>query len=256
MVPEWERLAVRALGSVETELTVRSSTAIGANYQRVELDDGGLLTRTAPYPTMWLRLWFDDDGRTHQRAFTVVDPDPGRGILSLEFALHDGAAADWARRCQPGEKIRASLLGSKPPWENKRSKRRSNPTTDLGLDAQFTGRTVVVGDPAALPAVNAILDSLADQPVEVWLEHRHREDRQLPVSAGERHTVRWVHRTQEDQGIAAQLLGHWQHNPPTARDRFWIAVEAAETRALNSALHTQFRVPREHVCATAYWRAA
>lgn len=255
MVPEWERLAVRALGSMETELTVRSRTSVSPNYQRVEVEDGGLLTRCAPYPTMWLRLWFDDAGRTHQRAFTVVDPDPVAGTLSLEFALHDGAAARWSRECRPGEKIRASLLGSKPPWEPKKSKRRST-TADLRLEAEFTGRTVLIGDPAALPAVNAILEAVPEMPVDVWLEHRAVEDRELPVSATDVHTVRWVHRTDDADGIAAALIAHWEQHQPRAEDRFWIAVEAADTRRLNTALHSRFEIPREHICATAYWKAA
>lgn len=255
MVPEWERLAVRALGSVEIELTVRSRTTVSPNYQRIELNDGGLLSRCAPYPTLWLRLWFDDDGKTHQRAFTVVDPDPAAGTFSLEFALHDGAAADWARQCRPGDQIRASLLGSKPPWDSKKSRRRQS-GAEAGLDTDFTGRTVLIGDPAALPAVNTILAAVPQIPVEVWLEHRVPQDRELPVSASPQHTVRWVHRTHDDDGIATQLLQHWDHHQPSAQDRFWIAVEAADTRELNAALHTKFSVPREHICATAYWKAA
>lgn len=256
MVPEWERLAVRALGSKETHLTVRARHRVGPNYLRLQVDDGGLLARSAPYPTMWLRLWFDDAGQTHQRAFTVVEPDPSSGTFSLEFALHDGAAADWARQCQPGERIRASLLGSKPPWEQKKSRRRSGSTSPAGLDADFTGRTVLIGDPAALPAVNAILEAVPQTPVEVWLEHRTPEDRELPVSAGEFHTVHWVHRSGDHDGIAAQLLDHWEQNSPGVEDRYWIAVEAADTRQLNTALHTRYSVPRDHICATAYWRAA
>lgn len=234
----------------------KSQTEISPNYLRIELDDGGLLARHAPYPTMWLRLWFEDHGRTHQRAFTVVDPDPDSGRLFLEFALHDGVAADWARTCAPGETIRASLLGSKPPWEPKKSRRRTAPAADARLEAPFGGRTVVIGDPAALPAVNAILEAAPDTAMEVWLEHRAVQDRDLPVSAGARHTVRWVHRTGDDDGVAATVFKHWEADQPRPEDRFWIAVEAAETRQLNTALHTRYAVPREHICATAYWKAA
>lgn len=279
MAPEWERLAVRALGSVETELTVLGSRRISPTYQRIDVADGGLLTRHDPYPTMWLRLWFNNDGRTHQRAFTVVDPRPAEGRFSLEFALHDGTAADWARSCKPGQCIRASLLGSKPPWSVKKPRRRrggaprQQPTDASNREvapdqdsyrfgqgnvvpAASSGRTVVVGDPAALPAVNALLTEMAHQEVEVWLEHRAADDRLLPVCADDAHRVTWVHRTADDQGIGQRLLSHWEECPPQPQDRFWIAVEATETRMLNTALHSRYQVPRDQVCATAYWRDA
>lgn len=280
MAPEWERLAVRALGSVETELTVLRSRSISPTYQRIDVADGGLLARHDPYPTMWLRLWFDKDGRAHQRAFTVVDPRPAEGRFSLEFALHDGTAADWARSCAPGQRIRASLLGSKPPWSAKTPRRRrrddllqqqstsgTNPEDASQQDhsraehrgvasVASSGRTVVIGDPAALPAVNALLAEMAHQEVEVWLEHRVLADRQLPVCASDAHTVTWVQRRAEGQGIGQCLLSHWAACPPQPHDRFWIAVEAAETRMLNTALHSRYQVPREQICATAYWRHA
>lgn len=41
--------------------------------------DGGMLAATGVHPTMWVRLWFDNAGKPHQRAYTLVDPDPAAG---------------------------------------------------------------------------------------------------------------------------------------------------------------------------------
>lgn len=259
-MPEWEHLVIRALGSTETELTVLRRHHVSATYVRIQVADGGLLTRWPPFPTQWLRLWFDDNGRSHQRAFTVVDPEPAEGRFWLEFALHDGVASDWARTCVAGDRIGASLLGSAPPWEpKKRSRRRgaaSSPLSepDMTLDAPWTGRTVIVGDPASLPAVNSMLERLGEQPVEVWLEHLEPRDHELPVSAAPGHTVRWVHRIGSGPGIAEALLSHWQQRPPTSDDRVWIAVEAAANRQLTTTLRSRYEVPKNNICATAYWR--
>ena len=57
---EWERLVVRALSSQETELTVVRREELSPTYVRIQVTDGGLLARRPPFPTMWLRLWFDD----------------------------------------------------------------------------------------------------------------------------------------------------------------------------------------------------
>ena len=253
---EWERLVVRALSSQETELTVVRREELSPTYVRIQVTDGGLLARRPPFPTMWLRLWFDDRGRSHQRAFTVVDPDPGSGRFWLEFALHPGTASDWARTCAVGDTINASLLGCAPPWEPRRRPRRRAAGTGAlrTLGSDFAGRTLVVGDPASLPAVNGLLDRLPGRPAQVWLEHRHAADRHLPVRGGDRHRITWVHRQDGGPGIAAAVLEHWAEDPPTRGDRVWIAAEAAATRELTGALRARYDLPRDAVCATAYWR--
>ena len=262
-MPAWERLVVRALGSQETILTVVRREAVSATYLRVQVEDGGLLARHPPFPTMWLRLWFDDHGRSHQRAFTVVDPDPVAGRFWLEFALHPGVASDWARTCTAGDTVTASLLGSAPPWAPRRRSRRGTGPPDgpgapmtlgVGLDADFPGRTIIVGDPASLPAVNAMLERLGRCRAEVWLEHRHAADRDLPVRGGAAHRIMWVRHRGEGAGIAEAVLAHWDEQPPGARDRVWIAAEAATTRRLASALRTHHGIPRDNVRAVAYWR--
>lgn len=261
-MPEWEHLVIRALGSTETELTVLRRRHVSRTYVRIQVADGGLLTRWPPFPTMWLRLWFDDNGRSHQRAFTVVDPEPAEGKFWLEFALHEGVASDWARTCVAGDTIGASLLGSAPPWElKKRARRRAAPSSTadapaMTLDAPWPGRTIIVGDPASLPAVNSMLERLGDQSAEVWLEHLDPRDHELPVTSGPQHRVRWVHRDDNGPGIAEALTEHWDQEPPTERDRVWIAVEAAANRQLTSTLRTRFELPKNNVCATAYWRHA
>lgn len=111
-----------------------------------------------------------------------------------------------------------------------------------------------MGDPASLPAVNSMLERLGEQPVEVWLEHLEPRDHELPVSAAPGHTVRWVHRIGSGPGIAEALLSHWQQRPPTSDDRVWIAVEAAANRQLTTTLRSRYEVPKNNICATAYWR--
>ena len=254
-MPHWERLAVRALGASETVLTVVSRRDVGPAYTRITVRHEGFLARHTPFPTMWLRLWFTSCGKDHQRAFTVTNPRPEQGLFDLEFALHEGAASDWARTCEPSDSIRASLLGSTPPWQPKRSPRHASgdaPAPVLGSD--FPGRTVIVGDPASLPALNSMLPLLGTRDVEVWFEYRDPRDADLPLAAAKRHQVHTVHHIGAGEDVAAAVLAHWETHPPAPGDRYWIAVEAQQNRLLTSALRTRYGVPRTHIDATAYWR--
>ncbi|PRC53333.1 siderophore-interacting protein, partial [Mycobacterium sp. ITM-2017-0098] len=58
------------------ELTVTGREHVSAHYVRVSLHAGGLLAGRALHPTMWIRMWFTDGDRRHQRGYTLVNPDP------------------------------------------------------------------------------------------------------------------------------------------------------------------------------------
>lgn len=102
---------------------------------------------------MWVRLWFADAGRPHQRAYTLVDPDPATGTFALEFALHEGCASDWARGARPGDTIEATVQG-----------------TDFEEPAPAPSHLFAVVDPAALPALNSLLGALGSAPATIWFE--------------------------------------------------------------------------------------
>ncbi len=108
----WEGAVLKLLRGKDFVLTVTGAEQVTEHYRRVHLTDGGMLATTGVHPTMWVRLWFDAAGKPHQRAYTLVDPDPATGTFSLEFALHDGHASDWARTAKPGDTIEATVQGT------------------------------------------------------------------------------------------------------------------------------------------------
>ena len=128
------------------------------------MDGGGLLAACGVHPTMWIRLWFDNAGRAHQRAYTLVDPDPEAGRFTLEFALHDGCAARWATTAQVGDTIVATVQGSA-----------------FALPDPAPAHLYLVGDAASLPAVNSLLDAAPDIPATVWLEYAHDGEQALAL---------------------------------------------------------------------------
>ena len=106
----WEGAVLKLLRAKDFKFTVTGAEQITEHYRRLTFTDGGLLAELPQHPTMWVRLWFDDNGRPHQRGYTIVDPDPENGTFAIEFALHQGIASDWSQRsgCTPW-RARASL---------------------------------------------------------------------------------------------------------------------------------------------------
>ncbi|MGY1883700.1 siderophore-interacting protein [Blastococcus sp. SYSU DS0753] len=241
----WEGVVLKALRGKDFVLTVRGSERVGERYQRVHLADGGLLAACPPHPAMWVRVWFSDGGRPHQRAYTLVAPDPAAGTFDLEFALHDGPAANWSLAARPGDTIEVTVQGTRDEW----------PPAGTRL-------LHLVGDPASLPAVNSLLAHHAELPARVWLEAGHPSDRDLPVNAAAGQEVVWVDRDgAPGEALRDAVTAAWAAGPTAsrgadpARDWFWAACEAAATRALAKHLRRELGVARDRVSAVGYWSA-
>ena len=113
---------------------------------------------------MWIRGWFPDGDRSHQRGYTLVNPDPEAGTVDIDFAMHDGLATRWAQGAERGDKLEVTVLGS-----------------NFDLPKPDPAGYLIVGDTASLPAINSLLAAIGDIPAQVFLEAGHDDDRQLPV---------------------------------------------------------------------------
>ncbi len=236
MKRNWEAFVLKALGGRDFRLTVLESEPVGERYQRLLVDGGGLLDSCGVHPTMWVRLWFDNDGRPHQRAYTLVDPDPDTGRFHLEFALHDGCAARWATAAKPGDTIDATVQGS-----------------SFALPDPTPEHLYLVADAASLPAVNSLLDAADAVPATVWVEYADEGEQALTPRARAHHEVVWVPRRDEGRHLVATVTGALT----TGRDGafYWVACEAASTRALAKHLRRGLGVGRQQVDALGYWSA-
>jgi len=230
----WESVVLKAFGGKDFRLTVLANEPINARYQRLRLNDGGLLAACGAHPTMWVRLWFDRDGKAHQRAFTLVDPSLEAGEFTLEFALHDGTAARWAQAAAPGDTVDATVQG-----------------TGFTVPTPLPTRWYGIGDAASTPALNSLFDTLPEQPATVWLEYAHEEEREFPLRTRPAHEVHWLPR--KDGG--AHLVETVCAALPAATDAFyWVAAEAASTRAITKHLRRTLGVDKTQVNSLAYWR--
>ena len=231
----WEGVVLKLFRGKDFTFTVTGAEQVTERYRRVHFTDGGLLAAIGVHPTMWVRLWFDNAGKPHQRAYTLVDPEAETGTFSLEFALHDGCASDWSRKAQPGDTIEATVQG-----------------TGFEVPDPLPQRMLVIGDPASLPAINSLLAVAPKLPATIWFETTHDGDHELPFRIDpERHELRTVPRPELVDTLKAdlpELIG------PDAY--VWIACDTATTRALTAYVVKDLAVPKNRVKALGYWRAA
>ncbi|MFJ4690766.1 siderophore-interacting protein [Streptomyces sp. NPDC088766] len=229
----WEGAVLKLMRAKDFTLTVTGAEDVTPHYRRLHLTDGGLLATTGVHPTMWVRLWFTNAGRPHQRAYTLVDPDPAAGTFSLEFALHEGAAGDWARTAGPGATIEATVQG-----------------TGFARPAPAPSRLLAIGDPASLPAINSLLDALGPAPATIWFEG---DGDGLPFRTDpSRHDLRRTPRTELVDRVRTELPALLAATPDPY---VWIACDTRTTRTLSAYVRKDLAVPKERTHALGYWQA-
>ncbi|MFE1028458.1 siderophore-interacting protein [Streptomyces sp. NPDC058818] len=236
----WEGAVLKLMRAKDFEFTVTDAEDVTPDFRRLRLSDGGMLAATGVHPTMWVRLWFDNAGKPHQRAYTLVDPDPAAGTFGMEFALHEGCASDWARAAKPGDTIEATVQG-----------------TGFEVPEPVPSRVFAVADPASLPALNSLLDALGPVPATVWFEDGGSGTDGLPFRTDpDRHEVRTVPRRDAGAHLVAQVKEALPELLRSTPEPFvWIACDTATTRALASYTRKELGLPKQRVSALGYWRA-
>jgi NADPH-dependent ferric siderophore reductase len=233
----WEGAVLKLLRAKDFTFTVTGAEQITEHYRRLAFTDGGLLAELGAHPTMWVRLWFDDNGKPHQRAYTIVDPDVASGTFAIEFALHQGIASDWSQSVETGATIQATVYG----------------TGFEPLDPA-PERLLIVGDAASLPAVNSLLDAFPETPATIWFETAN--DDALPYRIAERHDLRLIPRADDGEALVNRVRGELPDLvKDPARTYCWIAAEGRSTRALTAFARKELGIPKDRMHAMAYWRA-
>lgn len=222
---------LKLLGAGDYRLTVTDRRQVSPHYLRLSFDAGGMLERHPLHPTMWIRLWFADGDKLHQRGYTLVNPDPSADTVDIEFALHHGIASQWAREAQPGDTVEATVMGSK-----------------FAIPDPAPTGYVIVGDSASLPAINSLLSSIGDASAQVFLEAGYDDDKDLPVTGGA--DITWVDR--KDGGRV--LLETVRSAAFDAPEHFgWVACDSRTTRSVVRVFREDFGMPRKSIKAQAYW---
>lgn len=228
-------LITKAWGGADYKLTVTSTEQITDKFVRIGVDLGGLLADHPVHPTQWIRLWIPDadSDKLHHRGYTLVDPNPETDTAYIDFALHNGPAADWARRAEPGDPLDATVLGS-----------------DFQLPEQTPSEYIIFGDTASLPAINSLLDAIGDTPARVWLEWQYESDQTIPVRNKPHHQLTWLQRVDDGRLMREAAL-----EISCAADAFaWVACCGQTTRSIVKTLKGQHALPKTAIKSQAYWK--
>lgn len=231
----YQTVLLKAFRAKDFDLQVVGRSTPTRHTVKLRFSGGGLLDTLHIYPTVWLRLWFRHNGKPHMRAFTIIEADPANDEFSLLFALHDGPAANWARAAQPGDRMESTLLSSKFAMPD--------PSPDEYL---------LIGDIAALPAINTILDQIPYTPARIWLEHVHESDRELDVHTTNTHRLEWIPRQRNGKLLVETVASEvTQFSAP--KRYAWVACDTVSTRSIVRELRSS-GFTREQIKYQAYWR--
>lgn len=235
MGARFQRTMMKALGATDHVMTVISATNLTPGFRRIRFSAPTMIDGRETPTASYVRLWApdpEDPAKVHQRGYTLVDPDAAKGEVSFDFVLHEpmGPASAWAAAAKPGDTINASYYmfqKFEPP---------ENPEGYL-----------LMGDPAAIPAINGILAILPPEAtVTVILQAHLPGDRDIPITFHPGAQVFW---TGEGTGALAAAV--------PARDwsnwYAWVAAEHAAIKELRATINRVHGFPLTDIRHTAYW---
>lgn len=187
----------------------------------------------------FLSLSFDDhvkfmfdgpDGEQVRRDYTPRRFDAQARELTIEFALHgDGAASNWARQAQPGDR---AVIGGP----------RGSMIVPMDYDWHL-----LMGDASALPAIRRRLEELPAAARVIVVVALGEEER-LPFAGLAQAEVHWVNDADALAGTVRSLT-----LPPGA-GYAWAGGEAAAMRRLRAVLVEDKALPKEAMRVSSYWK--
>lgn len=107
---------------------------------------------------------------------------------------------------------------------------------------------LLVGDAAAIPAVNDVINALPGTvPVELYMELHNDQDKAIPLASHPALRVHWIDRKDETslaQAIESRDWSGWQA---------WVATEAGSLKHLRTKVRSEFALTGSSLAARAYW---
>lgn len=216
-----------------TMTVVEPARYVSATFCRLRVSVPGMLSTVGFTPAMYLRIWFENGRKAHQRAYTVIEPDIEDDTFTLAVAIHDGTAANWLRRAHAGDRREVTLLGR-----------------GFQQSARPHERYLAVADMASLPALADVLATLDERPCDIVIEHQHDEDGKVPTPQREQDTLTIVSRRDGDAPSSAVMEA--LHSLDLGRHAVWSGVDSRTTRAVVQHCRAA-GIHKEAIDALGYW---
>ena len=181
----------------------------------------------------------DPDGPrpTTTRTYTPRRFDAASKTLEVDFALHGpGPAATWAEQAKIGQQL--ILMG---------------PAQGYTVDAEAPWY-VLLGDDAALPAIETILEALPASTRTTVLLEVVAADEARPLTGPAQTDVRWLVRGSGDAPGSALRSGLAGIAWPEGKGTVYIGCESNAMRALRATALETSGLDRSRVIGRGYWR--
>ena len=238
--PEPHQIERRRHDTKRRLLTAANVIRLTPKMVRVDFTSPELEGVVSAAPDDHIKLFLPDpkapDGRC-MRDYTPRAFDAARGVLTIDFALHEsGPATDWARAAKVGDTLEIG------------GPRGSAVVPD---DFDFY---LLVGDETALPAIARRLEELrASVPVTAVVVVDDASE-EIPIQTQTDLRMIWVHRAGQhvdDGTLLHYALTTWR--APAGEGYVWIGAEARTARRLRNYMLEDRGHPRAWVKAAGYW---
>lgn len=213
------------------EVTVASVAPIGEHFVAITFEGEALADFLSLSFDDHVKFMFDDEsGAQVRRDYTPRRFDAAARTLTLEFALHgEGAASEWARRAQPGQK---AIVGG--------------PRGSMIVPMEFDWY-LLAGDTTALPAMRRRLEELPAGSRVVVVATASPGDR-LPFDSAAEVALHWI---DSDETLVEQVRALAL---PEGAGFAWGAGEATAMRRLRAVLAEEKGIAKEAMRVSAYWK--
>ncbi len=172
------------------------------------------------------------------RDFTPRKIDTERGLLTIDFALHEsGVAMAWARQAKIGDTLEIG-----------------GPRGSHVLPDDFDWYWMI-GDETAIPAIGRRLEELRPQACVTTIIVVNSERDRLPLQTAAAWTPIWLYRADgnpSDERLIRGALGETAF--PPGDGHLWLAGESGMIRSLRSYLIDERGHRSEWVRAAGYWK--
>ncbi|KEI72462.1 siderophore-interacting protein [Endozoicomonas elysicola] len=232
------------------QLTVKSTTRLTTNMQRVVLSAPSLTDFPVDCASGYIKLLFMPDGapladiaslerlngnKPVMRTYTIRAFNAEHLEMTVDFVLHgddghSGPASGWAKHCQPGDTI--CIAG---PGDIKL----------INPDAEWF---FIAGDMTALPAISCNLEQLPADVTGVAIIEVLDDSDQQQLVAPEGMEIIWV--IGRDHFLSAVRDQPWPEGSVSA----WCACEFSAMREIRQLLKVERAVPREKLYISSYWK--
>ncbi|WP_063713760.1 siderophore-interacting protein [Amycolatopsis nigrescens] len=201
-----------------------------------------------PSGSAWYQAYQElpDEVRPPMRTYTVRGFRPSDGELDVDFVLHGdtGPASRWAGAARPGDRL--AIVAPD---------RRHDPI--VGYEYRPSPEhawSLIAGDETALPAIGAIVESLAaGQRALVFAEVAEPSEIQVFATAAD---VRFTWACRAGAARPGSLLDAVREAEfPDGTPYAWIAGEAGGVRQLRRHLVTERSLDKESLYFSGYWKA-